>query len=154
MTETQEKKIYNDALETLVDLDRAQGGFTKEQFILYGAAKAIAREYTLSDAPVSRNSHPVERVGAYRPPETFADFAALVEDELSDAYKYLQYYLQTGKESDRQLARQEETHAAHWIGEAKRVANDPAQSGKIKQWLKRHDEILAQLGAANRYADR
>ena len=149
MTKKGEQKIYEDALETLADLKNIPDGkaLTKDQFILYGAANGIIAS-NIHDVPVAASNEygamgtPREE---YKMPSTIADFSALVEDELHDAAKYLALYKHSGSESHKQLARQEESHAMYWISEAKKVVSAPVEHGRIKQWQKRHDEILAQL---------
>ena len=80
-------------------------------------------------------------------PESFDDFAELVEDELDGAVKYHWFYKQTGEDSYKQLSKQELSHMAFWLEKAKSVANTPEQLEHIKSWKRKHDELLQLLPA-------
>jgi len=80
---------------------------------------------------------------AHIAPETFDDFAILIEGKLRGASKFLQFYKQTGDESYRHLTKQEESHVSFFLDKAKSATKGSGQSDKIKQWKRQHDEIFA-----------
>ena len=150
MTEQQRSVMYMhacDTLESMAGLDPVN--CSKDEYLTYGATVAILNSVGPALPEPSQAATP-EMAGTNGPwgaslPVTFSDFALLVEDELAGANRYLQYFKLSGKESHRQLARQELSHAAFWLGEAKQAAAGPADTGRAKQWQKKHDEILGQL---------
>ena len=150
MTANQKQEILRDACDTLADLDNTKGRLSKEQYLALGASLAIEQAYGSSASgsgiaarDVKTLAQPLEINNGL--PATFSDFAILVEDELAGAEKYLAFYKQSGKTPYKEMARQESSHVAFWLQETRRVAESPGDMGKVRDWQKRHDEIMARL---------
>ena len=147
MNKKQYKKILESAEETLADLEEVKGNLTKGQFLLMGAATALLdhERYAASEKSEPHDESMKMPASGNRAPETFSDFAALVEEELEGAEKYLAYFQQTGDESYRHLSKQEEAHAMFFIEKAKAAAQSPDQGERVRQYKQRYDAIMQAL---------
>ena len=79
------------------------------------------------------------------PPETFDDYAILIECDLGDAERDAGWHLQTKDESYKQIAKQRLSHAQFFIEKAKGIGKSQDSVDKIKMWKSRHDDIIHRM---------